>query len=385
MMNKVEICRSPDRAELIRQDRTPEERQEEFIGRINQLTRLPLRLDQVYIRSMYLCSTRLCRQDWGRFTREALEEVVQMLPGKSVIVGHDRSRLPIARYFHAEVIRREDDPVDEEGREVYWVRAWFYWLRETSGARDLALNIDGGIYREVSISWRYEKATCCICSGAIQQCSHIPGRIYDGVRCTFEIEKVRDVLEGSIVYKGAEDGTGFERKLLEEERQAPGRGESPVDRPARKMQYNLIQNWNVEEAYRKLSGLPRNIQSVLFVGKRDCLPASLRCLFSRVGVAFEILNPVENVNAGQERFQDRKWDLLWVDKQDTLAICPGSAWWKRLVQRARFVLWETEAGRQREVERILLIRKYLPGPAWQLDSEEIEQTESRMFFVRENQ
>jgi hypothetical protein len=48
-------------------------------------------------------------------------------------------------------------------------------------------------------------------------------------------------------------------------------------------------------------------------------------------------------------------------------------------------LWETEAGRQREEERILLLRKYLPGPAWQLDSEAIGQTESRMFFVRENQ
>jgi len=195
---------------LLRQAGVEVDRLEEFMAAINRLSIIPLQAEQVYIRSMYLCSDRLCLQDWGRFSPAALEQICKLVVGQSVIAGHDRSRLPIARFFRAEVIERPDDPMDEEGRPVHWVRAWFYWLRGTSGSKDLQLNIDGGIYREVSISWRYRKAVCSICGGAIQQCSHVPGREYEEERCTFTIDEVAEVLEGSIVYKGAEPGTRLE-------------------------------------------------------------------------------------------------------------------------------------------------------------------------------
>jgi hypothetical protein len=84
------------------------------------------------------------------------------------------------------------------------VQAWFYWLRETSGAADLLLNIDGGIYREVSIAWRYRHWQCSICGKEDGTCRHRPGERIGEDHCLRVIDEVLDVLDGSRVYKGAD-------------------------------------------------------------------------------------------------------------------------------------------------------------------------------------
>lgn len=45
----------------------------ENMALINQLANTPLSRGQVYIRSMYLCSSQLCESDWCRFTTRALD------------------------------------------------------------------------------------------------------------------------------------------------------------------------------------------------------------------------------------------------------------------------------------------------------------------------
>lgn len=169
----------------------------ELLARVNALAVKPLSADDVYIRSMYLCSDRVCEADWLRFTPRALAQIARHVCGRSVLAGHNRSSLPLARFFHAVVTAREDAP----GR---WVRAWFYWLRATAGALDLLRNIDGGVYREVSISWRYRGDTCSVCGAGRHGCDHVPGELYDGSRCHRIVDKIVDVLEGSLVYRGAD-------------------------------------------------------------------------------------------------------------------------------------------------------------------------------------
>jgi len=176
----------------------------EDMAAINTLAPGQIGPDDVYVRSMYLCSDQVCPADWGRFTGHALEEICTLVVGRAVLRGHDRSSLPLARFFRAEVVRREDEMNPVTGEPANWVRAWFYWLRGTTGARDLLLNIDGGVYREVSISWRYRGARCSVCGDDIRSCDHTPGRTYDGARCHFVVDEVLDVLEGSLVYRGAE-------------------------------------------------------------------------------------------------------------------------------------------------------------------------------------
>lgn len=181
----------------------------ELMSAINRLSPTPLVGEQVYIRSMYLCSNQLCESDGCRFSSRALEGIREKVVGESVLAGHDKRSLPVARFFKAEVVERPEVPDPETGRPTRWVRAWFYWLAETQGARDLALNMDGGIYREVSLSWRYRGGRCSICDKPPHRCSHIPGETYDGRRCYTWIDEVVDVLEGSLVYRGADRETAI--------------------------------------------------------------------------------------------------------------------------------------------------------------------------------
>jgi hypothetical protein len=176
---------------------------------INNLSSRELARDQVYIRSMYLCSSQVCETDWCRFSPRALEQIAEKVVGESVLAGHDKHSLPVARFFKATAVERPEVPDPETGEPTRWVRAWFYWLKETQGARDLALNMDGGIYREVSISWRYRGGRCSVCGEPTHACPHVPGEIYDGVRCFTWIEEVVDVLEGSLVYRGADRRTAI--------------------------------------------------------------------------------------------------------------------------------------------------------------------------------
>ena len=177
---------------------------DEDMESINRLAPAPLRADQVYVRSMFLCSTQPCQTDGCQFSRSALEQIAKLVIGQSVLTGHNRSSLPLARFYKAAVIERDSAGNKEP---VYFVRAWFYWLRETSGAKDLLLNIDGGIYREVSLAWKYNAWRCSICNEENGRCGHSVGEVYDGQKCYRVIDRVTDVLEGSLVYKGADRDT----------------------------------------------------------------------------------------------------------------------------------------------------------------------------------
>jgi len=70
--------------------------------------------------------------------------------------------------------------------------------------------IDSGVYNEASIAFLYRTPTCSICGEDLRQCPHWPGRTYDGSLCFYWYDGVERVMEGSIVYRGAAEGTGFE-------------------------------------------------------------------------------------------------------------------------------------------------------------------------------
>ncbi len=176
----------------------------DHLAAINQLSATPLRADQVFVRSMYLCSTLPCDADGCQFTVEALEQIALLIVGQSVLPGHDRRSLPLARFFRAEVVERQGERLEQP---AHFVRAWFYWLRDTSGAKDLLLNIDGGIYREVSLAWTFNQWRCSVCGAQNNQCSHRPGERYGEQTCYRLIDSVNEVLEGSLVYKSADRAT----------------------------------------------------------------------------------------------------------------------------------------------------------------------------------
>jgi hypothetical protein len=161
----------------------------------------PLRADQVHVRSVRLVSDEV-NDHGGRFPADEHERLCELVVDSPVLIGHDRSRLPVARNFAARCI--------DDG-ERQWVTVWFYWLRGPDGDR-LAADIDGGVVKEGSIGFEFRLPQCSVCGADIRRCEHIPGQQYtDDTGTTqiahYEYRDIVRVLETSLVYRGATPGT----------------------------------------------------------------------------------------------------------------------------------------------------------------------------------
>jgi len=141
----------------------------------------------------------------GCFRTNDLPKLLTMVQGVPMLVGHDKRTLGVARFFGGSV-------ESADGRTGHnYIVPKFYWLRGHSSAEDLRVAIDGGLYNEASLSFAYMKPTCSVCGKDIRTCEHLPGApAPDGKGTVFYYyDDVVAVLEGSLVYRGAEPGTGF--------------------------------------------------------------------------------------------------------------------------------------------------------------------------------
>jgi len=162
---------------------------------------VPVTAREVYVRRCRLAGDAI-DAGGGRFRTADLSKLLQMTQGAPALVGHRRESLGVARFFGGEVIA---DPK----RGVSYIVPKFYWLRAHSGAEDLRVNIDGGVWCEASIGFVFRKPTCAICGEDIRRCEHIPGTEYAGRTAFFYYDELVRVTEGSLVYRGAQPGTGF--------------------------------------------------------------------------------------------------------------------------------------------------------------------------------
>jgi hypothetical protein len=206
----------------------------------------------------------------------------------------------------------------------------------------------------------------------------VPGREYEGVRCTFTIDEVAEVLEGSIVYKGAEPGTrleGGERiassGAIDTGLQIPRGDEEPILPDLRR--------------YRDLfSRQSRRIRSVLIVASNLDQVRGLAWLANLAGIRTKVFStetlekwhgkPVEPV------------DLIWIDLESLDGLERENALWRGMFKRARFCIWaglqEAKEGDARKRSAAFLVSY----PAWQLKSE-YRSEDGELFFelIREEQ
>ena len=120
------------------------------------------------------------------------------------MVGHRKDKLPIGRTFHAKIEIKDNR---------YWIKTYFYWLKNSDFSETLKENIDGGVYKECSIGFTFYKAECSICNKDIRICNHEPFKIYNSKECYFNYRQIEKVLETSIVYRGAVPNTSITNKL----------------------------------------------------------------------------------------------------------------------------------------------------------------------------
>ncbi len=187
---------------------------ESLITEINERITPPRKLsaDDVCIRAMYIVSDQLNSQG-GRFAEDDLETLAEMIADSPVMIGHRRDSLPVARNFKAETVI--------ENNQV-WIKSWFYWMKNTPWADELIKNIDGGIYRECSISFLFRFPECTICGRDIRSCGHVVFREYatdDGMTeiAGFYYRRIEKVLETSLVYRGAIPDTRITNELTSSE------------------------------------------------------------------------------------------------------------------------------------------------------------------------
>jgi hypothetical protein len=171
---------------------------------IQQFAQRDVGPDDVFVRGMYLTNTQ---RDfyYSRFTRDALEEQTEMIPGAPVMQGHDYRGLPDARFFASRVVRIEDPSLPK--RDQYWTENLYYGVKDDEGDRYVR-RVDLGVYREVSIGFRLVSTPCSICKNPIWSCAHIPGDVYEkGGLCEWGMEGITSVLEGSQVFRGGQKDT----------------------------------------------------------------------------------------------------------------------------------------------------------------------------------
>src|SRR5690606_20140793 len=68
--------------------------------------------------------------------------------------------------------------------------------------------IEGGVYRETSIGFAFQRPECSVCGKDLRTCDHVPGRTYGDKQCHFVMHDVVEVIEGFVVPAGSQ-GTGF--------------------------------------------------------------------------------------------------------------------------------------------------------------------------------
>ena len=143
----------------------PDERKAFLIDRINEIIKPPRRAtsDNVNIRAMYLLNDQV-NSHGGRFERQELSTLCELILDTPVMIGHNRVEAPLARTFHAEL---------EEKGDILWLKSYFYWPSRGDGAPDETLEkIDSGILKECSISFVYTFPECSVCGEDMRKCPH---------------------------------------------------------------------------------------------------------------------------------------------------------------------------------------------------------------------
>lgn len=189
----------------------------EELKKINRFTLAALKAEDVFTFSVVLCDNELDRT-YDHFTDKSLSDMQKLFVGKTVIKDHARSAdNQIARIYDTEIIapNGEADPYRQ-------LKARCYMVRLDSNA-DLIREIEAGIKKEGSVSFRLKHYYCGICGAdnAERLCLHWPGRKYNtdsGVKtCTFTIDGISDAYEFSLVAVPAQPAAGACKGLDEDE------------------------------------------------------------------------------------------------------------------------------------------------------------------------
>ncbi|GHV30040.1 hypothetical protein FACS189481_3720 [Clostridia bacterium] len=179
---------------------------------INKYTRRALQEDEIYVFNLVLCDNDLDR-DFECFSLGALNKLQKLFLGKTGIFDHDpKGTNQMARIFFTEVVKG-DEKKTHAGEDYYMLKARAYMIKSEKN-KDLILEIDGGIKKEVSVGCNVEACVCTVCGANIKKskCNHVKGKEYvkngNKVLCYGILENPTDAYEWSFVAVPAQKMAG---------------------------------------------------------------------------------------------------------------------------------------------------------------------------------
>lgn len=185
----------------------------DMLDKINGYALTPLTAEQVYVRKFLMAHSCIDR-DNECFPSDILDQFAVTMPGKSLLVGHNRRELPCGKFFAAstEEMTPEqfksltgEDPRLPDGADsckVLW--AWCY-LVKTAGNEELQQQIDGGVCAHCSIGFAAADIV------AVRDNPTGPAKYWQYV-------SPGEALEGSLVWLGAQPGATAQKALTDQDK-----------------------------------------------------------------------------------------------------------------------------------------------------------------------
>lgn len=186
---------------------------------INQFTIKPLTEEEVYTFSIKLCDNDVDRVG-DKMSDNFLNEVAENIVGLTGLKDHDwSSDNQTARLYDAKVVE-DDTKKTALGENKKYVLGKAYTLTKY---KDYIDKINAGLLKETSVSFESSEDTCSICGESmikddsdIAKCcnGHVAGQYYDNKLCYNNINKLKDILEWSLVAVPCQRDAGIKNKSL---------------------------------------------------------------------------------------------------------------------------------------------------------------------------
>lgn len=163
----------------------------QYLDKINQYSRRELSAEEVFVFEIRLCDTNIDK-DYEKFNIDSLYKLADLYIGKTGVFDSGNQNNS-ARIFETCVH-------EFWGGGDGYLNALAYMVRCDKN-KDLILEIDSGIKKEVSIGCAIEKVICSICEEDVKygKCEHNKGEKYFGETCYHILKNPTDAYEWSFI------------------------------------------------------------------------------------------------------------------------------------------------------------------------------------------
>lgn len=191
----------------------------EELEKINRLTRREFSAEELYCFRVVLCDNEVDR-DLEQFDPATLEQLAGLFVGKTGIRDHQPSSQNQQARIYEAAVEQFPGKYNSLGEQYCALVARAYMVR-TESNRDLILEIEAGIKKEVSVGCSVRESVCSICGAnrTLCACGHQKGETYDGRLCYTILRDAQDAYEWSFVAVPAQRQAGVIKGMQLEQQQ----------------------------------------------------------------------------------------------------------------------------------------------------------------------